>query len=51
MIEPLAGVLIGPEVWVVEVIHLLVELVTESSVGVGVGPDAWVVELVAETED
>lgn len=51
LIEPLVVVLIGPEVWVVEVIHLLVELVTESSVVVGAGTDVWVVEVAAGTED
>lgn len=34
-----------------EVIRVLVELVTESSVVVGAGPDVVVVELAAGTED
>lgn len=49
MIEPLVVVLIGPEFWVPEVIHLLVELVTESSAVVG--PDVWIAEVAAGTED
>lgn len=44
-------VLTGPELWVVKVLQLLVELVTEFSVAVEAGPDVWVVEAAAGTED
>lgn len=43
--------LIGPEVWVVRMIHLLVELVTEFPAVVEAGPDVWVVVGAPGTED
>lgn len=43
MIESLVVVPIGQQVWIVDVIHLLVELVTEYLVVAGAGLDVWVV--------
>lgn len=47
----LVALLMRLEFWAVEMIHRLVELVTESSVVFGAGADVWVVEVAAGTED
>lgn len=45
--EPLVVLQCGPEVWVLELIHLLVELLAELLVVVGTESDVWVVDVAA----